>query len=264
MSEQKRPMSCDEFDDMLDFGNPVRRSEIARRHAAECPRCRALAEALSGVGIEALPASALAKAEAAAVQNLTPVRSMHSALTAANGTMLALVCLFGASVWVLGSRGWAARLSWQIGSSYLGAVSVLVLSLVAAMREREPGLSLVAPWRYAVAALATLVWIGPFVLYEFQPESKFWQHGSLCSCIGLTVGVAAGVLIWLEMRRGYLVSPLRAGWFAGITAGCVAFLVQETYCPVVESGHVALWHGGVVAMLGALGCFTAWRFSRAD
>lgn len=264
MPGAKDPMQCEEFDALLDLGDPLRMSEEARLHWAACPRCQALAHALNEAQSESLPSSALAKAEAAAVRDLTPVRSLRSPLIAAAATLAALACLVLVSLWVFGSHGWAARLPWQRAASYMGAGSVLVLSLAAALREREPGLSLTAPWRYGVAALAVLLWAGPFVLYEFQPETRFWKHGSLCCCNGLLVGAAAGVVIWLVMRRGYLLSPLRAGWFAGVAAGCVAFIVQETYCPVVESGHSALWHGGVVAVLGTAGWIAGWRVFRAE
>ena len=264
MSESKKPMSCEDFDALLDLGDPLSRCDDARRHAAGCPRCRALAEALSGAKSEALSSCALARAEAAAVRNLTPVRALSSPLIAATGTLAVLACLVLASVWVFGSDGWAARLPWQRGASYLGAGSVLLLSLAVALREREPGFSLAAPWRYGVATLATLMWAGPFVLYEFQPETRFWKHGSLCCCNGLLVGIAAGVVMWLVMRRGYLLSPLRTGWFAGVAAGCLAFIVQETYCPVVESGHSALWHGGVVAILGTAGLIAGWLAFREE
>jgi hypothetical protein len=259
MSKVKRPITCDEFDVLLDLGDPLSLSQEARQHAAVCPRCQALAQALNEARSGAPPASALAKAEAA-VLHLTPVHSLRSPLVAAVGTLAALACL----VCVFGTHGWAARLPWQRAASYLGAGSVLVLSLAAALREREPGLSLAAPWRYAVAALAALLWAGPFMLYEFRPEKRFWQHGALCWCDGLLVGFAAGAAIWLVMRRGYLLSPLRAGWFAGVAAGCLAFIVQETYCPVVESGHSALWHGGVVAVLGAAGWIAGRKLLQRD
>jgi hypothetical protein len=198
------------------------------------------------------------------VANLTPVRALDSPLIAAVGTLAALALLVGVSVWVFGSHGWAARLPWQRAASYLGAGSVLLISLAAALREREPGRSLASLWRIGAATLATLLWAGPFALYEFRPEARFWKHGPLCCCNGLLVGLIAGVIIWLVMRRGYLLAPLRAGWFAGIAAGCLAFIVQETYCPVVESGHSALWHGGVVAVLGLAGCILGARWFRRD
>jgi hypothetical protein len=264
MPEASARMTCGEFDALLDSGDPLSRSQAARLHAQSCPRCQALARTFSGFASDTLPPSALAKAEAAAVRQLAPVRALSSPLIAAIGALAALVCLIGLSVWVYGSHGWVARLPLQRAASYLGAGSVLVLSLAAALREREPGLSLAAPWRYAAAMLATLVWAGPFVVYEFRPEPQFWKHGTLCGSNGLLVGVAAGAVIWLVMRRGYLLSPLRAGWFAGISAGCLAFIVQETYCPVVESAHSALWHGGVVAVLGAVGSVMASRAFRRD
>lgn len=264
MSERFRSMSCDEFEALLDIGGPIGQSDEVRRHARECPRCRALVAAFSGARDEALPASALAKAQSAALRELTPVRALRSPLVAALGTLAALACVILASLAVYGSHGWAARLPWQRTSSYLGAGSVLLFSLAVALREREPGSGPTAPWRYAVAALATVVWAGPFLLYKFQPEAHFWRHGALCCCNGLLVGIASGAVIWLVMRRGYLLSPLRTGWFAGVAAGCLAFIVQETYCPVVESGHSALWHGGVVAILGTAGLLVGWRASRSE
>lgn len=260
----KSPMTCEEFDLLLDLGNPLGLSEEARQHAAGCTRCRTLAGALNAVRDDVLPASALARAEQAATRDLKPVRPLSGPLTAAAGAVVALVVLAMVGVAVLGTHGWVARLLWQRVASYLGAASVLALCLATVVRERVPGFSLAAPWRYAVAALAALLWIGPFVLYPFEPEARFWKHGALCCCEGLLVGTAAGAVLWFVMRRGYLVSPQRAGWFAGIAAGSLAFIVQETYCPVVESAHAALWHGGVAAVLSAVGWLAGPRLFRRD
>ncbi len=264
MSEFKRPISCDEFDTWLDQGNPLRMSADAPSHAETCPRCSALAQALNDARDAALPASALAKAEAAATRNLAPVQALSSPLAVAAATLASLAGVALLSVWAFGLHGWMGRLPWQRAASYVVAGCVLLLSLTVALREREPGLSLAAPWRRVVAALAVLFWVAPFALYGFQPEAHFWKHGSLCCCNGLLVGGVAGGVIWFVMRRGYLLSPLRAGWFAGVTAGCLAFIVQETYCPVVESGHSALWHGSVVALLGIAGSIAGWRAFRAE
>lgn len=259
-----RPMRCEDFDLLLDRGDPLSLSEEVRQHIIDCPRCRRLVDAFNAVDDVALPASALAKAQQAAASDLHPVRPLSGIWTAVTGAAVVLALLAVAGVLVLGTHGWSARLPWQRAASYLGAIGVLTFSLTTAMRERVPGSGLAAPWKYAVAALAALLWAGPFVLYEFQPETRFWRHGPLCCCEGLLVGMAAGALIWFVMRRGYLVAPQRAGWFAGVAAGSLAFVVQETYCPVVESAHVALWHGSVAAVLGAVGWIVGPRLFRRD
>jgi hypothetical protein len=41
-------------------------------------------------------------------------------------------------------------------------------------------------------------------------------------------------------------------------------LMQETYCPVVESGHSALRQGGVAAVLGAAGWIVGRRLLQRD
>ena len=245
-------MKCDEFDLLLDRGDPLAVSEEARQHAAGCGRCHALAAALAGAREGAVPSSALAKAQQAAARGLAPVRPIGGTSMAVAGTAVALACLALAGVWMMGTHGWDARLPWQRTVSYAGAFGVLALALTAAMRERVPGSGMAAPWRFIVASVAALLWAGPFVLYEFRPEPRFWWHGLGCHTAGLLIGCTAGAVLWLVMRRGYSLSPQRAGWFAGMTAGSLAFIVQETYCPVVESAHVALWHGGVTAVLGAI------------
>lgn len=251
-------MNCEEFDLLLDRGDPLSLSEQARHHAAGCPHCRALGEALADAQHAPLPASALAKARQT-VRDLEPVRPLNGPLPAAAGAAVVLAILALGAILTMGTHGWAERLPWQRTASYLGAAGVLSLTLATAMRERVPGFSLAAPWRYFVAALAALLWAGPFVIYQFQPETRFWKHGMACYAIGLLIGVVAGVIIWLIMRRGYLVSPRRAGWFAGVAAGSLAFMVQETYCPVVESAHAALWHGGGAALLGVVGWLAGQR-----
>ncbi len=256
-------MNCEEFDQLLDRGDPLCLSKEARRHAAGCPRCQALAEALTGARDAALPASALAKAQQA-VRDLEPVRPLKGPLLAAAGAALALSVVALVGVFGMGTQGWAGRLPWQRAASYSCAVSVLSLTLGTAMRERMPGFSLAAPWRYLVAAIAALLWAGPFVIYELHPETRFWKHGVACYAVGLLIGATAGVIVWLVMRRGYLVSPRRAGWFAGVAAGSLAFMVQETYCPVVESAHAALWHGGGVAVLGVVGWLAGQRLFQRD
>lgn len=257
-------MKCEEFDLLLDCGDPLSLSEEARQHAAGCSRCRKLAEALSDARDAELPASALAKAHQAAARDLKPVSPLSGPLIASAGAAAALAILALAGIWAMGTHGWTARLPWQRTASYLGAFGVLALALTTAMRERVPGSSLVAPWRYVAAAFVALLWAGPFALYSFQPETRFWKHGAGCYSIGLSVGILAGTIIWFVVRRGYLASPQRAGWFAGVAAGGLAFIVQETYCPVVESAHAALWHGGVAAALGAIGWIFGPRLFQRD
>jgi hypothetical protein len=255
-------VTCREFDLLLDRGDALELSPEARRHAADCPRCRALAEALSGAAAP-LPGDLLEKAQRAATRNLRPVRTLSAPWRAALGAAALLALVAVAAIEWKGVRGWEARLGWQRAASYGCAIGVLAFTLATAMRERVPGLSLAGPWRRLGAALATLLWLGPFALYLFHPEATFWRHGLRCYSVGLMVGVAASIALWLVLRRGYITSPARAGWFAGLAAGSVAFLVQETYCPVVESAHSALWHGGVPATLCVWGWLAGrWIFGR--
>jgi hypothetical protein len=199
----------------------------ARRRAADCLRSKALVEALSEVANKSLPSSALAKTVAGAVQALSQVLSLRSPLIAVACTVAWMRCL----VWVSHS-GAAARVAGPPGC-----------------QGRGPRVT----WEQA-AALATLLLVGPFVLYEFQSGSMSWKHESLGCGIGLPAGVMDGAVGWLVMRRGYLDVPA-ASWMVCRHRGGMRCL----RCP-----------GGILAYSGKRTCGPlawrsggrAWRISR--
>ena len=262
-------MTCNEFDRLLDrlpWPASAEKCAAAERHAAECPRCAALWESI-GPGSLAirgaeLPAAALILAQTAALSDLSPVQPLAAPAVTASITSLALAGVAALALLESGIAGWVARTPWQRTASYSSMGAVLLFMLWLTMRERIPGGGLAAPLRW-FGALAALVAVSvPFLLYGFQPEPAFWTHGALCCCNGLVAGALCAVVLFLVLRAGSVLNQARAGGLAGLAAGCAAFMIQESYCPVVESGHAALWHGSVPVLLGLAGLAVGWLLAR--
>ena len=80
--------------------------------------------------------------------------------------------------------------------------------------------------------------------------------------LGTLTAVPAGVVVWLLVRRGYILAPISAGCSIGALAGLTGLFALELHCPILTIPHVAIWHAAVVAVSAALGAASGWIGSR--
>jgi hypothetical protein len=62
---------------------------------------------------------------------------------------------------------------------------------------------------------------------------------------GVPYAIPAGLLFWLILRRGAILSPRTVGAAAGMLAGLVSTTVLEVHCPNLNVWHILVWHVGI-------------------
>lgn len=104
-------------------------------------------------------------------------------------------------------------------------------------------------WKIALAA-AMLVPLAALVMtLSGQPVDAFAYTRSGLQCLGYSMATAfvtaAPMVQWL--RKGAPVSPERAGWLTGLSAGGLGAFAYGFHCPFNSLTYIAVWYGLAVA-----------------
>jgi len=119
---------------------------------------------------------------------------------------------------------------------------------------------LVRPFTLVAAASAALPAIFALVFHDYS-TARFLPQGIACLKAGLLDAIPAAVLVWLVVRRGFVLDATAAGAAAGALAGLAGVLMLELHCPLLEAPHAMVWHVAVIPLSGLAGA-AAGRFAR--
>lgn len=246
-------MTCREMDAALDSG---RLDDAAARHAAECPRCGALVRALEaaapaqGFAAQALDVRSI---EAAILSDLRPVRRLPSAAVSLGAMAVAVAAAIAAGGALLHPGAWPL-----LGEARQFAVFLplaVCCALLAAWLERQ-----MSPGRkyggvLGIGAMASAAILAGVLLTSFQPtaEPSFVAHGLICLRAGLAFAIPTAAVLFLILRRGAALEPLRTGAAAGALAGLAGLAILELHCPNFNAWHIWVWHAGVTAVCALAG-----------
>ena len=101
-----------------------------------------------------------------------------------------------------------------------------------------------------LTGIACLLLAGVFAaVFSDYSTSRFVPDGIACLKAGLMTAIPAGLLAWLVMRRGFVIS----GAAAGALAGLAGVLMLELHCPIFEAPHAMVWHVAVIPVSAMLG-----------
>ncbi len=205
--------------------------------------------------------STTARAEAAILKDLPPVRVLAPAWVFTLG-LLALSAAFAvASAVALGMLGLRALSPPQQALIFSALLATAWLAAVACAREMSPA----AGTRRGARALslAALLFPALFALaFHDYSTRNFVREGIPCLIAGLCVAVPTGLAIALVLRRGFVLDWSAAGVAAGALSGLAGLGMLELHCPNLKAIHVIVWHVAVVISSGALG-FGAGRIADA-
>ena len=141
------------------------------------------------------------------------------------------------------------------------AVALLLLfALIAALgsnaiaRSMRPASGRLNSW--LLSLIAVLGYEG-LVFYFFRGMSTegFIHNGLNCLGLGLLGGLLLASPLWLFMRRGIIVEPIKAGAAFGLVAGLSGLAALTLYCPLLTRPHMGIWHAAVVGICIGLGSF---------
>jgi hypothetical protein len=197
--------------------------------------------------------SVVARVSNMVLPSLRPVRPLPSPGVIALGLqfIFLLVAIVGATL--LGFNGVhvlsgaeSALIFWVLGSLARLAASTGAAEMVPGSKSRVDPLILLAS--------CTVVFVAVFaILFRDYRMDRFVPDGIHCLETGMLLAAAAGLLLWLVIRRGLILNPTAAGVATGTLAGLAGLGLLELHCPILKAMHLMVWHIAVVPLSGLAG-----------
>jgi len=185
--------------------------------------------------------------------SLRPVRPLPSTGVIALGLQMIflVVAILGATY--LGNNGVRvlSGLESVLIFCALGVLGRLAASAGAA--EMVPGSkSLVDPRILLAVCTAVLIALFAILFHEYRLD-RFVSEGIACLATGTLYAGVTGFLLWLVLRRGFILNPVAAGVAAGTLAGLAGLGMLELHCPILKAMHLMVWHTAVIPLSGLAG-----------
>ncbi len=199
-----------------------------------------------------MPAALADKIRAQIQLDTQPVKPLQSAV---------LYTLMFAAIFVLFSIAFAAALKFK-GLQALTtrqAVELLLMLFAAALfgaaiaaRGMRPASGRLYSW---IAGILTLLAYEALILRLFSDYTteEFLHKGILCLSLGVLCGAFVGAPLWLIVRRGFVVEPVRAGAAIGLVSGLTGLTFLTLHCDLLTVPHASLWHAAVIVVCVAVG-----------
>jgi len=251
-----------EFDRHLGASGSVL-SEPARRHLAECERCRNLYSYLSGP-FPSVPVSPElgSRIENTLKSSLKPVRRVGSTRIIAAQLFLAFVLLAVSVASVMNAAGLRAMTVGQLMSIIAVLIGGAVLLSFSLAWQTTPGSLRRIPAGTAMTILAVALFVAVAVLFPWHTRDGFLRLGWHCLKGGLVMAVPAAVLFGMMAWRGAPLGLGMLGGTLGAIAGLVSVTVLQSNCGIQDAIHLLVWHGGVLAVSALTGFLIGSSVSR--
>jgi Negative regulator of sigma F len=190
----------------------------------------------------------------ALISSLKPVKPLPSTSVLALRIALVFVLLAAGLIGMLGIATFGTLTALQrFGIGTVLSVGVVLFSVTLAWQMR-PGSFQRVPAKLSWTMFAVAL-VGSFAfLLPPRGSEAFVLDGSPCLLIGSAIAVTSGVVFWLIARAGVSVAPVSLGGTIGAIAGLLGATVLQFRCEYQNAGHLALWHGCVLALAIGVGC----------
>jgi hypothetical protein len=236
-------------------------SPQARDHLLECERCQRLYRFLNSP-IDNSSIRLPANIRGALPASFKPVSPLPSTWTLAAQFLILFLLLCWSAIGMMGTAGFHKMDGRQrIGIGFDLALGVALVSLSLAWQMRPGSLQrLSAGW--ALTAVAVAFFGGVALMFPWQACRPFFAQGWPCLTAGLLMAVPAALLFWLLARRGVPRATGTLGGVLGAIAGLVGVTALAFRCTHQETGHLLVFHGGVLVISAAIGVLIARVTSR--
>ena len=237
------PLSCSEAALRIACYTGGQISPDLEEHLQSCQSCRRIMQAMNEHSQPVTPdPKHVQDVKAALLEGLRPVKPLPSPQILFFTLAVLLFTALSVGGALFGIRNWES-LALQTRASIFGpllfAGCMLALAVVRHMTPSGGKSSTLAIW--SVAAFAVVV-ATVFSEYSWLDESGFVQRGLKCHSVGLIYVAAAGLVSWLVIRRGALLSGITSGAIGGGLAGLVGIAGIELRCPSPNLAHILAWH----------------------
>jgi hypothetical protein len=213
---------------------------------------RILAEAASRPAPHSLNPAVIERAKAALPERLAPVRPLASPWVFALLFVAAFAAVSVLCACLLGLRGLRVLNGLQRAVIFPLLFAGAGVAAVASVHEMRPaGGRQIGRLALAVSTLALLSAFA-LLLADYDTQN-FVSEGVPCLVAGLACAIPAAIVIWLLLRRGFVLDLPAAGLAAGTLAGLAGIAMLEMHCPILKASHVMFWHVAVVPVCGVGG-----------
>jgi len=238
-------------------------SPKARRHLAECRRCRDLAtwmrEPVAVPMIAPDTARRIAVRLTSSIESVRPLPGPRWVALWIWGTF-ALLAAGLASTFVAYSNSrtgvqimsTAQRIAMVANIAGVAAILAVLLAwqMVPASSRRFP--AKIAAVLAGLGLVAMISLLFPWKLLNPFSQSLM-QLGWKCSLRETTLAIPAAGILWLLALRGAVTQPSAVGGVVGALAGLVGFTAVQFRCPFQDAMHLLVWHVGPVAIASFVG-----------
>lgn len=256
-------MNCDRIEDCLVLGAPL--SGAAAEHLRTCADCRTVVEALQPEPVLP-PEERLDSIRTLLTGALRPVRPLPSDAVL---VLIALALFTAFSLLAAIPVGYTGfhHLSALERLVYYTAVALcaflfsvcLVHEIIPASRRRVQPAWIVA---FCLLALVSVT----LALFPNHDLARFAKLGLPCLRLGILCAIAAVLLAYPLLRKGFAAAPVRAATVLGFFAGLAGVSVLALHCGIRNFAHILVWHLGamlIAAAGAALLAFCRLRFKAA-
>ena len=255
-------MNCEQMDALLFSGGEL--PPDARQHLETCASCRALAGALGDNVDYSIAPATLQRAQSLIPAELAPVKPLARPQAFASLFLLAAGAIAGGAAWWKGFYGIRA-LTLVHGLVIFAVLAALLgLAAYALAGDMRPGARTVRGLVIFGLAFGAMELVF-LTLFSDYALGQFVQQGIPCFKMGMSCAVATAALVWLAVRKGYIVAPVSTGATIGALSGLAGVTALELHCPLQLVPHVMVWHAGVLVASAGLGAAAGWaaRWKRA-
>ncbi len=252
-------MTCREMDEsMIALGPGEPLPKNAQEHLRACAACRTLVSGLedSAIGNQIDPA-VLERIRAPLLTSLSRVRPLAPAgIFAAGFLVIFAAAAVADSAW-FGQAGLSLLTNVQRFLIFGVLIALAALAAVAVAHDMRPGARSV-PGGVLLGLAVIAIEAVFFSLFRDYSTEQFLGLGLRCLSVGLVCAMPTALLVWLAVRRGYVLAPVSTGAAVGAIAGLTGVAALELHCPVLTIPHVAVWHTAVLVVSVAAGALIGW------
>jgi hypothetical protein len=245
-------MTCREVEEALAMSS-ARETDIlmhsVRGHIEGCQSCRELVRAVElSFGAPQANSSQIERLQDMIIGDLHPVRPLLPSWL----FLLIFTIIFAGLAYLgisyLGASGWFVLVPVQkiaVFTTLAASAALLAFSLV---RQMVPGEKSLLGTGLLPILLFVLLCLVVASVFQGRTDPYFLRAGRACLQAGVPYAIPAGLLFWLILRRGAILSPRAVGAVAGMLAGLVSTTVLEVHCPNLNVWHILVWHVGIAAL----------------
>ena len=218
---------------------------------------RILAQAANRSGLPDPDSAAIARAQASLPDSIGPVRPIRSPWLFVSLFVVAFAAIALCGAWTFGVRGLPVLSIVRRAVIFPVVLAGAGIAAIASAREMRPaGGTRISSLAMAIGVLAPLAAFALlFQDYNFQ---NFVPEGVRCLLAGLACAIPAALLIFLLLRRGFILDYRAAGLAAGTLAGLAGIGMLELHCPILKAPHIMFWHVAVVWISGIGSWVVGW------